>query len=92
MAAHAGWLESAAYSEPTRPAYAPAAAAAAAMTNGASKAVFTMSSYVTIRGAFLVDVATKSGSLGVLYGVGDFTVPHTVVNGDILRATITLSD
>ncbi len=92
MASHAGWTENAAYAEATRPAFVPAAAAAAAITNSASKAVFTINLYTTIRGAFLVDVATKSGATGTLYGIGDFASLRTVVNGDVLRVTITVSD
>jgi alpha-D-ribose 1-methylphosphonate 5-triphosphate synthase subunit PhnG len=92
MASHTGWAEMTGYSEAARQAYLPAAAAASSITNVASRAVFTINTFVTVRGLFLVDVATKGGATGTLYGIGDLTVSRVVVNGDILRATITLSD
>lgn len=92
MVSHAGWAESTAYAEAARPSYLPSAAASASINNSASKAVFTMNLYAIIRGAFLVDVATKGGTLGTLYGVGDFVVARSVINGDVLRVTITVSD
>ena len=92
MSSHAGWLEySTGYSEATRPQYLPAAAASQSINNSASRAVFTMTATITIRGAFLVDVSTKGGTTGVLYGVGDFTVARSVTSGDILRVQITLA-
>lgn len=92
MASHSGWLEAAGYSQATRPAYVAGVPALGVMDNSASRAVFTINTLATIRGAFLVDVSTKSGTLGVLYGVGDFTISRLVLTGDTINAKVTLSD
>lgn len=92
MSSHAGWVEGVPYSNVTRPAYVPAAAAAGSMDNGASKAVYAVNATQTVRGAFLTNVNTKSGTLGTLYGVGDFSVARSVITGDTLNVKITLTD
>lgn len=91
MGSHAGWLEGTPYSDATRIAYVPAAAASGSITNAASKALFNINATLTVRGAFLVNNSTKGGSTGTLYGVGDFAVPRSVVSGDLLYVRITLS-
>ncbi len=92
MASHAGWLEATNYSQGTRPAYVASAASAGSLDNGASRAVFSITSALTIRGAFLVDVSTKGGTTGVLYGVGDFVSPRLVLLGDTVNVKATLTD
>ncbi len=91
MAAHAGWTEGTPYSEGARPAFVPAAPAAASMDNGASKAVFSINAALTVRGAFLVDNSTKGGATGTLYGVGDFGTARAVIIGDVLNVKATLT-
>jgi hypothetical protein len=90
MASHAGWLESTAYSNTTRPAYVPGAIAAAAVSNAVVRAVFTVNATATVQGAFLTDTATKGGTLGILYGGGALVVPRLILIGDVLNVTITL--
>ena len=92
MASHAGWLEGVPYSDATRIAFLPAAAAAASIDNGASRASFTINATLTVRGSFLVDNSTKSGTTGTLYGVGDFSAARSVVAGDTLNIKLTLTD
>lgn len=92
MASHAGWLEAANYSQANRPAFVAAAPVAGSITNSASPAVFTVTSLLTIRGAFLIDVHTISGTLGVLYGVGDFISQRIVLPADTVNATLTITD
>lgn len=92
MASHAGWTEGVPYSDGTRPAYVPAAASAGSMSNAAARALFSINASGTVQGAFLVDNSTKSGSTGVLYGVGSFAVPRAVISGDTLAVKITLTD
>lgn len=90
MAAHAGWAESTAYSNATRPAFTPGAIAAGSVDNSAAKAVFTINATATIAGAFMVDVSTKGGATGTLLGVGNFSGgDRAVVNGDTLNVTVT---
>lgn len=91
-ASHAGWTESTAYSQATRPAYVPGTVAGGSVDNSASKAVFTINATATIAGGFLIDNNTKGGSTGVLLGVGDFTVgDRPVFNGDTINVTVTPS-
>lgn len=91
MASHAGWAESAAYSNSTRPPWTPGSIAAGSVDNSASKAVFNINTSATIAGAFMADNSTKSGTTGTLLGVGNFgTGDRTgLINGDTLSVTVT---
>lgn len=89
MGSHAGWIEGVPYSNATRPAFTPGAIAAGSVDNSASKAVFNVNATLTVRGAFLADNSTKSGTTGTLYGEGDFASARSVVSGDTLNVTIT---
>jgi hypothetical protein len=94
MASHAGWTESTDYGDPfsARPAFTPGTIAAGSVDNSASKAVFAIDDTVDIYGAFLCD---DDGSLaldtGTLYGAGDFSTPRSVISGDTLNVTVTLT-
>ena len=76
-ASHAGWAESTAYSNGTRPAYTPGvitfASSPASVDNSASKAVFNINGTATVAGCFMIDSSTKGGSTGILLGEGNFT-------------------
>ena len=91
MGSHAGWIESVAYNEATRQAYVASTPASSSTNNTASRAIFTMNATKTIRGAFLTDSSTKSGTTGTLYGVGDFTVARSVISGDQIYAQIVIT-
>jgi hypothetical protein len=91
MASHAGWNEGVPYSNAARVALTPGSIASGSVDNSASPAVFTISASLTVRGAFLTDTATKSGTLGTLYGAGDFTIARSVLGGDILTAILALT-
>jgi hypothetical protein len=92
MASHAGWLESAAYSNATRPALTLGTASAGSIDNSASKAVFNINATATILGGFVTTNSTKSGTTGTLYGAASFTGgARSVLNGDTLNCTISLS-
>jgi hypothetical protein len=91
MSSHAGWIENANYSQGTRPALTFGTASSGSLATS-SASTFSMSSGVTIRGAFIVTNSTKSGTTGTLYSVGDFTGgSRTVVNGDTLSVSATVS-
>lgn len=92
MALHPNWIEGVPYGDATRSAYVPAASSSGSMSNAASRALFNINLSQTIQGAFLVDNSTKSGALGVLYGVGSFVAPRDVISGDVLAVKITLTD
>lgn len=91
MAAHAGWIEGVPYSDATRPALTPGTIAAGSVDNSASKATFNINATLTVRGCFLADNSTKSGTTGTLYGAGDFAASRSVLSGDTLSVTVTLS-
>ena len=97
-ASHAGWIESGAqgasapgYSQGTRRAVTFAAAASSAKATS-NAAIFTISVAGTVKGAFLINNATKAGTGGILYSAGLFTVGDKVVTAsDTLNVTYTAS-
>jgi hypothetical protein len=91
MGAHAGWIESVAYSNATRPGYTPGVIAAGAVNNSEVKATYNINTIATLKGAFLTTVSTKGGTTGTLYGVGSFANTRSVIVGDVVSVTITLS-
>src|SRR5579864_15071 len=72
MASHSGWSEAANYSNANRPTFTPGSISAGSVDNSASKAVFNINGSKTIRGCFMCDSNTVSGTTGTLYGEGDF--------------------
>jgi hypothetical protein len=57
----------------------------------ATATAFTMQGTTTINGAFVCSDGTSNGTAGTLYGAGLFTTPRSVVLGDVLNVTITLT-
>lgn len=90
-ASHAGWTESTAYSNATRPALTLGTAASASIDNSASKASYTINATATINGAFTITVSTKGGTTGTLYSAGSFGAPRSVISGDTLNVQVTLT-
>ena len=95
-ASHAGWAESAAYTQATRPTCTFGTATTAdpsVIDNSASVAVFTMNATVTIAGAFLISESTKSGTTGTLFSASTFQSPgaRSVISGDTLNVTYEFS-
>lgn len=89
-ASHAGWTESTAYSNSTRPT--PSWGAAAAGSKASTATAFTINAGATIKGAFLISNSTKGGSTGVLYSAGLFSGgDRAVVDTDTLNVTYTAS-
>jgi hypothetical protein len=91
MASHAGWIEGTPYSNGTRPTWTGGTAAAGSIDNSASVAAFTINATLTVRGAFLCSNSTKGGSTGILYGEADFGAARSVLSGDTLNVTVTLT-
>ena len=90
MASHAGWTESAAYSNSTRPA--PGWSAASAGSKSTTATAFNINATATIAGCFMTTNSTKSGTTGILYSAGSFTGGNkTVSSGDTLNVTYTAS-
>lgn len=90
-ASHAGWTEAAGYSNSARPAAAWQVAAAGSKTLTAGL-VFNINAAATIKGVFLINNNTKSGTTGTLFSAGLFTGgDQPVVDGNTLTANYTLS-
>lgn len=90
MSSHAGWAEVVAYSEATREALVLGTVSSGSVDNSASKASFSINGTATIGGAFLCTDSTKSGTSGILYGIGAFTGgDKSVTSGDTLNVTVT---
>lgn len=86
-----GWAEATTYSESVRQTLTLGSAAAGSISNTASKAVFSINGTVTIHGGFVASVSTKSGTTGVLYGEAAFSADRSLVSGDTLTITVTLT-
>jgi len=92
-----GYTESTAYDEATRQAYNEAAASGQSITNSANKATVTISDTKTIYGAALVGggsaATTKADTAGggTLLCAVKFSAARSVVDGDTLEITYTLS-
>ena len=67
-ASHAGWTENVDYNEAVRQTLVRSTSTAAAWSNAAGLAVFTMVGTGTIRGLFMQSSSVKSGTAGVLGG------------------------
>lgn len=83
--------ECTAYTNATRVAYTPAAAANKAITNAASRADFIFNADQTVYGAFLISDSTKSGTGGVLFSAARFGTAKTVATSDELLLTYAFS-
>ncbi len=92
MSSHAGWVEITNYDEANRVTLVLGTVSGGTVNNSANKAVFTISTTVTIGGAFLVTVSTKGGSTGVLYGGGAFSQDRPMLDNDVLNVTVTLTN
>lgn len=90
MAAN-GFTELVPYTEANRPTYTTGTIAAGSVDNASAKAEFNINGTATIGGAFLVNNNTKGGTTGILLGAGEFGTARDVIDGDILRVTVTCS-
>lgn len=79
--------ESTAYDEATRVAWTAGSIAAGAVSNTASKAVFTMNTTKTIYGIGQLSASAKSATTGTLVSAARFASSKAVVDNDILNVT-----
>lgn len=91
MASHAGWTEDQNYSQSVRQTLTLGTASAGSIDNTASKATYSINATATIAGAFITSDNTKGGTSGTLYGVVDFASSRSVISGDTLEVTVTLT-
>jgi hypothetical protein len=85
-ASHAGWSEVNPYSG-NRPAI--TFGTSSAGSNTATAVSYTINATATVAGAFVQSVNT--GTTGILYSAGDFAASRSVVSGDTLNVTLTVS-
>jgi hypothetical protein len=86
LASHAGWSEVTPYAG-TRPAITYGTSSAG--SNTATAVGYSINASATVAGAFVADAA--SGTTGVLYSASDFAASRSVVSGDTLNVTLTVS-
>lgn len=93
MSSHAGWVETSAYTQATRPEWTAGTAAARAITNAVT-ADFTINDTVTVKGLFVcggTGAATKGGTTGTLWSAAAFATTIAVIDGDVLKITYSIS-
>jgi len=95
VASHGSWTENSGYTESVRQTLTLGTATTAdpsSVDNSSNKATFSINATSTIAGAFLINDNTKGGtSTGTLYGVVDFGSTRSVISGDTLEITVTLT-
>ena len=93
MAGHAGWTESALYSESLLQTLTLGSVAGGTVNNTGTKAVFTINAdATTIGGAFVTTASAKGATTGTLYGGGAFVAgTKTLDNLDTLSILVTLT-
>jgi len=87
LASHASWTEATGYGG-TRKEWTEGASSAGSMTNSSS-VDFTINATATVAGAFLA--SATSGTTGTLYGIVDFATARSVLSGDTLQITVTVT-
>ena len=90
-ASHTGWVESAAYSETTRPSWGPAAPSGGSILN-TTPIVMTINADLTaLVGMGMASVSTKSSTSGVLWATGLFGSLQNMNTSDVLKITYTVT-
>lgn len=90
MASHAGWSEFTTYSQANRVAWGQGTAASQSITNAVA-ATFDITGTATLKGIFVTTNNTKAGTTGVLWATALFSSDVSVVNGDQLKVSYTVS-
>lgn len=88
LASHANWTEVTDYTG-NRKAWTEAGVSSKAITNSASPASFAIDDTATVAGAFLTNAET--GTDGILVAAIDFTASRSVLSGDTLNVTYSLT-
>jgi hypothetical protein len=85
------WTEITDYSNATRPAFTAAVASGGSTDNSASPASFNINGTATVGGCFITTDSTKGGTTGTLFSATDFSTSRSVLSGDTLTVTYTIS-
>jgi hypothetical protein len=91
MASHAGWAESSAYTQGTRPALVFAGASGGSKATSAPSVFSINTNSTVLKGAFVTTNSTKGGTTGVLFSAGAFAANRSVESGDTLNVNLTVS-
>lgn len=91
MSSHSGWTENVDYSQSVRQTLTLGTASSGSIDNTGNLATYTINATATIAGAFITSDNTKSGTSGTLYGAVDFSSSRSVISGDTLTVTVTLT-
>ena len=91
MSSHSGWAENTDYSQSVRQTLTLGTAASGSIDNVGNLATYSINGTATIAGAFVTSNNTKSGTSGTLYGAVDFSSARSVISGDTLTVTVTLT-
>jgi hypothetical protein len=86
LASHSGWTEQTPYSGNRPPI---TFGTTSSGSNTATAVSYTINATATVAGAFVSSVNT--GTSGKLYSAGDFAASRSVVSGDTLNVTLTVS-
>jgi len=84
------WNEFTTYDESTRQAWTEGAASAGSITSS-SVSTFTIAGSGTLRGIFVADNSTKSGTTGTLWSTALFASPTAVADDDQIKITYTVN-
>ena len=87
LASHAGWTELQPYSGSNRPAITWGTTSGGSNTSSAVS--ISINATATVAGAGITPV--QSGTSGLLYNAADFGTARSVVSGDTLNVTVTIS-
>jgi hypothetical protein len=90
-AASKAWTEIVAYSESVRQTLTLGTVSGGSVSNTASKATFSINGSTTVGGAFVISNSTKSGTTGILYGEAQLSADRSLISGDTLTITVTLT-
>ena len=85
------WTEITDYSNATRPAFTAGTPSSGSTDNTGSPAVFNINGTATVGGCFITTNNTKGGTTGVLFSATDFATARSVLSGDTLTVTYTIS-
>lgn len=92
MGSHGGWTENQNYGEANRPTITLGSVSGQSVSNSGNAASFSINTNAqTIAGIFVTSTNVKGNTTGILYGVGDFTAPRAVDDGDTLNVTVTFN-
>ena len=89
LASHASWTEVTAYASATLPGI--TFGTTAAGSNTATAVSYAINGTATVAGIFTTTNSAKGATTGVLYSAGDFASARSVLSGDTLNATLTVS-